>query len=108
VLALSEFNREGLEFSPVFLGLSNKLRDMGSRRSVTAPLDHGFDVFFFSLEDCSHRSVCKIPNPAVDAIFSSFLLGVIPEINPLNNPFDNQLDSRFSHGILPGILLQHF
>jgi len=69
VLVLSEFNREGLEFSPVFLGLSNKLRDMGPRRSITAPLDRGLDVFFFSLENCSHRPVCQIPNPAVDAIF---------------------------------------
>ncbi len=96
-----------MEFSPVFLGLSNELRDMRSWRSMTTPLDHGFDVFFFPLENCGHGSVCKIPNPSGDAIFPSFPLGVIPEINPLNNSFDNQLDSRFSHGISPDLLLQH-
>ncbi len=104
---MSEFNGEGLEFSPVFLRLSDKLRDMGSRRSMAAPLDHSLDVFFFPLENCGHRSVCKIPNPPVHAIFSSFLLGVIPEIHTLDNPFNDQLESRFSHGISPGVLLQH-
>jgi hypothetical protein len=96
-----------LEFSPVFLGLSDELRDMGSRGSMAAPLDHSLEVFFFSLENYTHRSVCKIPNPAVHTIFSSFPLGVIPEIYPLNNPFNNQFDSRFSHRISPGLLLQH-
>jgi len=104
---MSEFNGEGLEFSSVLLRLSDKLSDMGSRRSMAAPLDHSLDVFFFPLENYSHRSVCKIPNPPVHAIFSSFLLGVIPEVHPLDNPFHDQLDSRFSHRNSPGVLLQH-
>lgn len=86
-----------MEFSSIFLRLNDELTDMGPRRSMAAPLDHRLDIFFFSLENCGHRSVGKIPNPPGNVIFSSFPLGVVAEVYALDNPLNDQLGARFSH-----------